>query len=62
MRDTAGMFASGLCAVHCLLTPVLLALGGFGVLGAFMEDRLVHLLLIASSNLVVPVVVYWIRR
>lgn len=43
MRDAAGMFVSGLCLAHCLLTPVLLALGGFGVLGALLEDRLVHL-------------------
>nr|WP_246394404.1 MerC family mercury resistance protein [Microbulbifer rhizosphaerae] len=37
------MFVSCLCLAHCLLTPALLALGGFGVLGALLEDRLVHL-------------------
>lgn len=46
MKDTAGMFVSGLCLAHCLATPVLLALGGFGVLGALLEDRLVHLALL----------------
>jgi len=46
VRDTAGMFVSGLCLAHCLLTPVLLALGGFGVLGVLLEDRLVHLVLL----------------
>lgn len=40
------MFVSSLCLVHCLLTPALLALGGFGVLGALLEDRLFHLALL----------------
>lgn len=46
MKDTIGMFVSGLCLLHCLLTPVLLALGGFGVVGALLGDKLFHLALL----------------
>lgn len=46
MRDTAGMLVSGLCLIHCLMTPMLLALGGAGLLGALLDDRLLHLLML----------------
>ncbi|WP_157953997.1 MerC family mercury resistance protein [Microbulbifer sp. A4B17] len=46
MRDTLGILASGLCLLHCLLTPLLPLLGGLGILGAFQEDQFLHLLLL----------------
>ncbi|WP_444927983.1 MerC family mercury resistance protein [Microbulbifer sp. TRSA002] len=51
MRDTLGILASGLCLLHCLLTPLLPVLGGLGILGALQEDQFLHLLLL------VPVVI-----
>lgn len=46
MKDTVGMLVSGLCLAHCLATPLLLALGGLGVLGAALESEWIHLLLL----------------
>lgn len=46
MRDTLGIFVSGLCLLHCLVTPLLLTLVGLGVLGALQEDQFLHLLLL----------------
>lgn len=46
MKDTVGMLMSGLCLAHCLLAPALLALGGSGVLGPLVGDRLFHLVLL----------------
>ncbi|WP_444944261.1 MerC family mercury resistance protein [Microbulbifer sp. ZKSA006] len=51
MRDTLGILASGLCLLHCLLTPLLPVLGGVGILGALQEDQFLHLLLL------IPVVI-----
>ncbi|MFS1523161.1 MerC domain-containing protein [Microbulbifer sp. 2304DJ12-6] len=49
MRDIVGIFASGLCLVHCVLTPVLPALGGLGFLGRFLEEGLLHLALLVPA-------------
>lgn len=49
VRDIVGIFASGLCLVHCVLTPVLPVLGGLGFLGAFLEERLLHLALLVPA-------------
>ncbi|WP_026305324.1 MerC domain-containing protein [Microbulbifer sp. ANSA001] len=46
MRDTLGILASGVCLVHCLLTPLLPLLGGLGILGALQDDQFLHLLLL----------------
>ncbi|WP_353056823.1 MerC domain-containing protein [Microbulbifer sp. MLAF003] len=46
VRDTLGILASGVCLVHCLLTPLLPLLGGLGVLGALQGDQFLHLLLL----------------
>jgi hypothetical protein len=37
--DVAGGVAAGVCAVHCLLTPVLLAYGGLGLAGTAISER-----------------------
>ncbi|WP_444939224.1 MerC domain-containing protein [Microbulbifer sp. JMSA002] len=46
MRDTLGIFASGVCLLHCFLPPLLPALGGLGLLGVLQGDQFVHLLLL----------------
>lgn len=52
MKDLLGVCLSGLCIVHCLFTPVLLALGGVGVIGAWFESDWVHYLLLAPISLI----------
>ncbi|MFA0812693.1 MerC domain-containing protein [Microbulbifer epialgicus] len=46
VRDTLGILASGLCLVHCLLTPLLPVFGGLGIMGAQRDDQFLHLLLL----------------
>ncbi|MEW5248397.1 MerC domain-containing protein [Microbulbifer discodermiae] len=46
MRDTLGIVASGLCLLHCMLIPVLPALGGLGVLVALQGSQYLHLALL----------------
>lgn len=46
MKDSLAMTCSGLCIGHCLLTPVLLAAGGFGFVGAFLGSELLHKVLL----------------
>jgi hypothetical protein len=38
--DTAGGITAGVCAVHCLLTPVIIAFGGLGAVGALVSERM----------------------
>ncbi|WP_288129308.1 MerC domain-containing protein [Microbulbifer sp.] len=45
-KDTLGMLVSGLCLVHCLATPLVLAFGGLGMLGAALENEWIHLALL----------------
>ena len=47
MKDFLGACLSGLCILHCLLVPLLLAMGGASVLGAWIGSEWVHYLLIA---------------
>ncbi|HEY7884983.1 MAG TPA: MerC domain-containing protein [Cellvibrionaceae bacterium] len=51
MKDSMGMVCSGLCLGHCLLTPLLLALGSAGALGVAMHSEWVH------WALMVPIIV-----
>lgn len=53
MKDLVAAYISGLCIVHCLLTPVLLALGGAGLLGHWLEAEWVHYVLITPILLLV---------
>lgn len=50
MKDKLGAACSGLCVCHCLVTPILIAAGGFGALGALMQSEVVH------QALLVPVI------
>jgi hypothetical protein len=52
VKDFLGVCLSGLCILHCLLTPLLLALGGVGVIGVWFESAWVHYLLLAPICLV----------
>lgn len=49
--DFFGMFASLLCAVHCIAIPVLVALGAMGGL-AFLQDPLVEKSFLALSAVI----------
>ena len=51
MKDLLGVCLSGLCILHCLVTPILLALGGVGLIGAWFESEWVHYLLLAPISL-----------
>ena len=52
MRDIVASALSGLCIVHCLATPLLLALGSSGVmLAAFDSDWFHYLMLLPISVL-----------
>ncbi len=53
MKDLVAAYISGLCIVHCLLTPVLLALGGAGLLGHWLEAEWLHYVLITPILLLV---------
>jgi len=46
VKDLLGVFSSGLCLCHCLLTPLLLALGVLGGAGALLESEWLHGLLL----------------
>lgn len=52
MKDFLGVCLSGLCILHCLLTPLLFALGGVGAIGVWFESAWVHYLLLAPICLV----------
>lgn len=52
MKDLLGVCLSGLCILHCLFTPVLLALGGVGMIGSWMGSEWVHYLLLAPISLI----------
>lgn len=42
MKDSLAVACSGLCIGHCLLTPVILTMGGAGFLGALLSSEVVH--------------------
>lgn len=52
LLDTSGAFASGVCAAHCILTPLFLALAP--TLGSFFSHEAIH---IAMFSLVLPLAV-----
>lgn len=64
MKDFLGVCLSGLCILHCLLTPLLLALGGVGAIGAWFESAWVHYLLVAPICLVLvwSLPIAWIKH
>ena len=64
MKDLLGVCLSGLCIVHCLFTPVLLALGGVGLIGSWLGSEWVHYLLLApiSLMLVWSLPLSWIKH
>ena len=53
MKDLFAAYLSGLCILHCLLTPILLGLGGAGLLGHWLGEEWVHYVLIVPVLLLV---------
>ncbi len=51
MKDLFGVGLSGLCLLHCLLTPVLLAFGGAGFISSWLGAEWLHYLLLAPISL-----------
>lgn len=64
MKDFLGVCLSGLCILHCLVTPLLLALGGVGAIGVWFESAWVHYLLLAPICLVLvwSLPIAWIKH
>jgi len=46
VRDTLGILVSILCLLHCLVAPLILTLGGLGVLGVLQGDQFFHLMML----------------
>lgn len=46
MRDQLGAACSGLCVIHCLAMPALLAAGSLGALGGLLASKSFHLALL----------------
>lgn len=51
-KDTWGIICSGLCLIHCLATPLLIAGGSLGVLGIVLSNEWLH------QVMLVPVVLF----
>tara|TARA_R110001583_G_scaffold195483_1_gene374092 strand:+ start:2609 stop:2995 length:387 start_codon:yes stop_codon:yes gene_type:complete len=51
MKDQLGAMCSGLCIVHCLVTPVILALGASGIVATILTTELFHLLLVIPVSI-----------
>lgn len=51
MKDQLGAVCSGLCIVHCLITPVILALGITGIVATVFTTELFHHLLVIPASL-----------
>tara|TARA_Y100001963_G_scaffold152208_1_gene236562 strand:+ start:179 stop:433 length:255 start_codon:yes stop_codon:yes gene_type:complete len=47
MKDQLGTACSGLCIVHCLATPALVAAGGLGAVGGLLASKSFHLAMLA---------------
>jgi predicted membrane protein len=51
MKDQLGAMCSGLCIVHCLITPVILALGVSGIVASVFTTALFHQILVIFVSL-----------
>jgi len=51
VKDIFGVCLSGLCVMHCLLTPLLLLFGSAGAFGIWLESAWVHYALLAPISL-----------
>ena len=45
-NDKLGAVCSGLCVCHCLLTPLLITIGGLGAFGSLLQSERLHLALL----------------
>lgn len=55
MKDQLGAMCSGLCIVHCLVTPVILAVGATGFVATVFSTELFHQLLVIPVTLLLLV-------
>ncbi|MCX4186974.1 MerC domain-containing protein [Methylophaga sp. OBS4] len=46
MKDKLGMACTGVCMIHCLITPVLLTLGATGLFWEVLQSERVHQVLV----------------
>ncbi|WP_041522217.1 MerC domain-containing protein [Gilvimarinus agarilyticus] len=45
MKDETAALCSGLCLIHCIVTPALLTMGGLGLVGSLFASEWMHLAL-----------------
>lgn len=53
MKDLLGIICSSLCLVHCLATPIILALGVSGLLATILTTEFIHYILIVPVGLLI---------
>jgi|GEM_PF-569359 len=53
MKDQLGIVCSSLCIVHCVATPVILALGVSGLLASILTTEFVHYILLVPVALLI---------
>lgn len=46
MKDKMAVFFSGLCLVHCMLTPLIIGVGVMGFVGDMLESEWVHIVML----------------
>ena len=46
MKDKMAVFFSGLCLVHCILTPLIIGVGVMGLAGEILESEWVHIVML----------------
>ncbi len=46
MKDKMAVFFSGLCLVHCVLTPLIIGVGVMGFVGDMLESEWVHIVML----------------
>lgn len=51
MKDETAALLSGLCLIHCIATPLLVALGGLGLIGNLLASEWIH------SALILPIAI-----
>lgn len=46
MKDRMAVFFSGLCLIHCILTPLIIGVGVMGLAGEILESEWVHIVML----------------
>lgn len=53
MKDNLGIICSGLCIIHCIVTPFILALGVSDLLATILRSELIHYTLIVPMAVLI---------